>query len=463
MIKTCQANSWSLFFLFSCAAWLLACSKEKEEAKPISLLSITANSVNLTNGTVNVPTDAVFELTFSAALNAQKFETAFSLTSAAGAVSPDFSYTNASSKAIVTVQNLAMNTLYNLQIPKVVIGQNGEMPGQTIAINFTTVGSGIITEMAPCISASNACIETAVLNNSAGTAFNFDFYSSFPIYLENARWEKLKNVVIVTHGQNRDADNYFEYLMTTLRNENLDGNTILIAPFFKSAADANTGDLYWDGSDWREGQNAGTPTAGISAFEVIDRIIARLADKNHFPALKKLVLTGHSSGALFTHAYAAANTSETMYPDLDFRYVVANSQYFYYPDDVRYNENSGQFIMPTGCAAFNHWPLGFINPPAYLNGIAEATVDQQLVTRQITYLLGDADTVAGGTLNTTDCEAVLLGANRFKRGEHIFALLETNYPATHNSQKLIVPGIGHDAQGMYQSGVFRTLIGNLLK
>ncbi|MCB9317157.1 MAG: hypothetical protein H6569_13535 [Lewinellaceae bacterium] len=179
--------------------------------------------------------------------------------------------------------------------------------------------------------------------------------------------------------------------------------------------------------------------------------------------LKNVVVTGHSSGALFTHAYAAANKSEPLYPDLDFTYVIANSQYFYYPDDVRYDENSGQFVVPTGCVAFNHWPLGFVNPPPYLTGVTEATVDQQIVGRKITYLLGTSDTVAGGTLNTTDCEAVLLGANRFKRGEHIFSLLETNYPGVHNSQKVLVPGVGHDAQGMYQSAVFRGLLGGLLE
>ncbi|MCB0534681.1 MAG: Ig-like domain-containing protein [Saprospiraceae bacterium] len=461
-------NSTSLSKLGFCcftilASFFFACSKEKNDAGAISLLSITANSINLVNGTINVPSDVTIELTFSAALDIPKFEAAFSLTAASGAVSPGFSYANASSKALVALSQLTPNTQYSLKLNRTAIGLNGEVLDQNISINFTTADGGIITEMAPCISATNACLETAVLTNGTGTDFNFDFYSSYPIFLENARWEKLKNVVIVTHGQNRDADNYYAIMMTTLRNENLDGNTILIAPFFKNNADAQAGDLYWSDNGWREGQNANTASAGISAFAVIDAILARLADKTHFPVLKNVVVTGHSSGALFTHAYAAANKSEPLYPDLDFTYVIANSQYFYYPDDVRYDENSGQFVVPTGCVAFNHWPLGFVNPPPYLTGVTEATVDQQIVGRKITYLLGTSDTVAGGTLNTTDCEAVLLGANRFKRGEHIFSLLETNYPGVHNSQKVLVPGVGHDAQGMYQSAVFRGLLGGLLE
>ncbi|MEZ4943348.1 MAG: Ig-like domain-containing protein [Saprospiraceae bacterium] len=455
-------NIQRLLLFILLANFFHACSKEKNDAGAISLLSITANSVNLVNGTINVPSDVTIELTFSAALDIPKFEAAFSLTAASGAISPDFSYANATSKALVALSQLMPDTEYTLKMNRTAIGLNGEVLDQNISINFTTAGGGIITEMAPCISATNACLETAVLTNGAGTAFNFDFYSSYPIFLDNARWEKLKNVVIVTHGQNRDADNYYAYLMTTLRNENLDGSTILIAPFFKNTADAQAGDLYWSDNGWREGQNANTAAAGISAFAVIDAILARLADKDHFPVLKNVVVTGHSSGALFTHAYAAANKSEPLYPDLDFTYIVANSQYFYYPDDVRYDENSGQFVTPAGCTAFNHWPLGFVNPPPYLAGVTEATVDQQIVGRRVTYLLGMADTATGGTLNTADCEAVLLGANRFKRGEHIFSLMETNYPGVHNSQKLEVSGVGHDAQGMYQSAVFRGLLGGLL-
>lgn len=442
---------------------LFACGKEKDGGASISLLSITANSGILPDGATNIPTDLNLELTFSAALDIPVFQTAFSLTSSSGAVNPGFSYANASSKAIITVNGLAFNTDYQLKIQKVAIGRNGELLDREISIHFTTADGGVITEMAPCISASSPCLQTAVLTNAAGTTFNFDFFSSYPIYLDNARWEKLENAVIVTHGQNRDADNYFSYLMTTLRNEGLDGNTILIAPFFKSNADATAGDLYWSDSGWREGQNADNPNGDVSAFEVIDRIIARLADKDHFPVLKNLVLTGHSSGALFTQVYAAANKAEALYPDIDFQYVVANSQYFYYPDDVRYQESTGQFVLPAGCTSFNHWPLGFVNPPAYLNGAMESAVDQQIVERQITYLLGDADTITSGTLNTTDCAAVLLGPNRFKRGEYFYSLLEARYNGIHRSRKVLVPGIGHDAQGMYQSGAFRTLIRDLFQ
>lgn len=461
MIKTTTDYFRAALQLLVLAALLPACSKEEVGERPLSLLAVTANGINLVDGTINVPADAVFELSFSAALDVEQFESAFSLSAASGAAQPGFSYANATSKAIVSASGLAFNTVYALKVARGALGQNGEVLDKEVSINFTTVDGGTITETEPCIAATDACLQTAVISNGAGAAGNFDFYSSYPAYQENARWEKLKYAVVVTHGQNRDAGNYFTYMMATLRNEGLDGNTILMAPFFKSDADAGAGELYWSTSNWREGQNSGD-ASGISSFEVMDQMLAQLADKSHFPALEKVVITGHSSGALFAQAYAAANKAEGLYPGIEFHYIVANSQYFYYPDDVRYDESAGQFVAPTGCPAFNRWPLGFVNPPDYLNGIGESVVDQQVIERQVVYLLGTLDTSTTGTLNTADCEAVLLGANRFKRGEHIYSLMEANHGGVHRSRKVVVVGVGHDAQGMYQSVSFRALLSEIL-
>ncbi len=441
--------------LLSAVILLFACSKEEVAERPLSLLSASVNGIALVEGTVNVPVDATFELAFSAALDVDRFESAFSLSSSAGTVPVDFSYTNASSKAVISTAGLENNTAYRLKVQAVALGQNGEMLDKEIALNFTTIAGGEVTEMEPCTSPGPACLRTALITNGAGAGAGFEFYSSYPPYLEDARWVNLKNAIIAVHGQNRDADNYFSYMMSVLRSEGLEDNTILIAPFFEG--DGGGGDLYWNTSAWREGQRS-SDASRISSFEVMDQLIARLADKAHFPVLEKVVLTGHSSGGLFTHAYAAANASEALYPEAEFHYIVANSQYFYYPDDVRYDENTGQFAEPAGCPAFNFWPLGFVNPPEYLSGVGEEVVDQQLIRRKVTYLLGSSDTVTSGTLNTSDCEAVLLGSNRFKRGEHIFSLMESRHNGVHNHRKVVVDGVGHDAQAMYQSSAFRSLL-----
>jgi hypothetical protein len=407
----------------------------------------------LVDGTINVATEVTFELVFSSAIEAARFTSAFSLSSSSGAVTDlTISYTNAASKAVVST-TLEAATDYQLRVSAGMLGQDNGILAQAIERSFTTRDGGVITSLPPCITASADCLGSKVINGSGGQSGTFTFYNSYPLDLTNARWENLTSAVIVIHGLNRDADNYFSYLMSSLRQEDFDDQSILIAPYFKAASAAQNGEIYWSDAGWREGQNS-DGAINISSFTVMDQIIDQLADQDRFPVLETILIAGHSSGALFTQAYAAANTSESTYPNLNFRYVVANSQYFYYPDDLRYDNASSQFIPVSGCAAYNRWPLGFVAPPPYLSTTTEATVDQQVVERKITYLLGNQDVVTTGTLNTSDCEAVLLGENRFRRGENIFLLMETNYAATQQTDKIVVPGVGHNGQGMFQSSAF---------
>lgn len=444
--------SWSLLI-----GLVWSCEEDSPEVDPISLFGITVNGINLVDGTINVPINAQIEILFSAGLDIPAFEAAFSLSDGNTNVPVDFSYSNATSKAIVAANSLAFNTLYTLRVTRTSIGARQEQLEEAITLNFTTIDQGEITQLSPCTSASSSCLQSVAIAPQT----NFDFYSNYPIYLENAKWELLENAVIVVHGQNRNADEYFSWLTSTFNNENLSDNTILISPFFKNQTTAGPGDIYWQTSNWREGQNA-SDASGLSSFAVIDAIIAQLADKDRFPVLKKVIITGHSSGALWTQVYAASNRAENQDAGLDFEYVVANSQYFYYPDEVRYDENSQTFVAPTGCSAFTQWPLGFTNPPAYLNGVTEATVNQQLVGRKVTYLLGNG-TGSDSSLNTNDCEATLLGSTRFRRGENAHLWITTNYQATNQHQKVIVEGIGHNGQQMYQSAEFRMLLLDLIK
>lgn len=447
---------WSLLLLIS------ACSKEEPATPTLSAIAITINGQLLTDGVANIPTTSNLELTFSAALEPRSFEAAFALTQGAAKVPVRFSYTNAGTKAVVTLENLQFNTRYQLQVPAVVIGLRGEQLNQAISLSFTTREQGLIMEMAPCISATGDCLQSFSVAGTSGASGTFTFYGSYPIFLQEARWKNLKHAVIVLHGQNRDADAYFTFLTTTLRQENLQNEVILLAPYFKSNTEAKTGELFWSANGWREGQPAGLANVPASPFEMLDRLVERLSSKAHFPVLENILITGHSSGALLTQLYAALNQMEKKYPDLNFSYAVANTQYFYYPDDVRYDEAKAQFFTPVNCPAYRQWPLGFTGVPAYAANVTKPVMDQQLTSRDITYVLGNGNS-PDPTLNTSDCDATLLGSSRFKRGENFFTLLETRYAGTHKSRKLIVQGIGHDGQGIYQSGEFKAWLRALWK
>ena len=238
----------------------------------------------------------------------------------------------------------------------------------------------------------------------------------------------------------------------------LEENTLVIAPHFEDNSTAPTNGLVWNDSRWREGANAGNANATISSFTVMDSLVNRFSNLEKFPNLKTVIVAGHSSGAAYTQHYALANKVEDAHPTLDFQYVVANNQYFYYPDGKRYDEGAGTFYEPMDCAGYTFWPYGYEFAVSYLDGIDAATLTQQQVTRNTIYLLGSDDTSTTGTLNTTDCQATFLGSNRFARGENMFTYMETFYTSTHNHRKIIVPNVAHDGNGMFNSEEFKQYV-----
>ena len=435
---------------------LLAYSCKDESVAPaLKLFSISLNGANLVDGMDNVPTVSSLGIVFSAAIDPAQFEKEFSISPSPASMM--FNYANQSSKVTVGLV-LELNTTYQVFLGQGAIGQNGGELDSPLSRSFTSLENEIIYSLPPCTSASNDCLQTISIG-ADGTG-DLDFYSSFPIYEELAEWQELEAALLVVHGANRDADNYFNFLMATLQAANLEDKVVLIAPFFKNNQEASGNDAYWTNTGWREGNNSLDP-ASASSFEVMDRVLEQLADKAHFPVLKKILITGHSSGGLFTHLYAAANKQDGHYPHLAFEYIPANSQYYYYPDGQRIDENTNQLYTPSGCTGYAIYPIGFNILPPYLSETSEGAFNGQFTSRSITYLLGNG-TGPDPTLNTSDCYATLLGSTRYRRGENMFRYMELAFPGGHNHQKTIVAGIGHDGQSMYQSTEFRSLLLQLL-
>lgn len=238
---------FSMLFMFP------GCNENEPDPGPLSILSITINGGNLDNGDMNVPVMAELTITFSASLIPGEFESALSLKS--GSVSPDYqvSYSNQTSKAIINAQ-LEYGTQYELRISAGSLGQNGQYLEQDRTLVFTTSEDNTIYSMSPCTTASSNCLRSVeIVGDGSG---NFSFYSSFPIYEDLAKWVDLEAAIIVIHGVSRDADHYFTYLMSALKSLGLEDKVLLISPYFKVQSEANPGELYWNGADWREGQNS---------------------------------------------------------------------------------------------------------------------------------------------------------------------------------------------------------------
>lgn len=435
----------------------IGCKKDTTTStQNINLISISAGGGVLPNGAQNIPIDAVISMSFSAVLDVTKFPTQLSISDNTGMIDYTISYENSNAKATIDAE-LNYATSYTLQLNTGEIGTNGEVLAEAIIVNFTTQENETITSATPCTIVSE-CLQSVELAGTTGNGV-FEFYSNYPIYLENASWENLTKAVFVIHGASHNPDDYFSYLTNTLNAESLSENTLLIAPFFKNAATGSDMDFFWSNTGWRDGKQSNN-TNKISSFAVIDELIKQLAKEENFPVLDQIIITGQSSGGRFTHVFAPANQSEELYPNLQFDYIASESQYFYYPDGQRIDESNNQLYTPTDCTGYDFWPFGFNIVPEYLTGTTEENFNQRFVNRSIHYLLGNG-TGSDPTLNTTNCSATLLGSNRYQRGENIFQYMELAYP-DNNHSRTVAAGITHDGSAIYQSTEFKTLLQELL-
>lgn len=320
-----------------------------------------------------------------------------------------------------------------------------------------------VTSASPCLNAKDCKYALSLSETEEAIV---EYHSSFDIQKSDIIWEELTAAVILIHGNNRNADEYFDWLLVTLASIEKTKNTLLIAPHFKIAGDIN-GDndlIYWSNQGWKSGDNSeNNNTETYSSYTVIDEIIEQLSDKTKFPVLDKIILTGHSSGGQFTQAYAAVNQQDNSNATMDFHYIAANSQYYFYPRAERWNSMTNQFEIPTNCPNYMNWTFGTNNLNTYANAITAAEINTNYINRKVNYLLGSSDTNTNGTFNDTDCEAKLLGATRFNRGENIFLLMETYFENIHQHQKIIVNGVGHSPQNMYQSTAAKDLLIDILE
>ncbi len=437
-------------YIFLLGSIMISCDKDSPSDE-LTIYSAMINEVEFVEDMEDIALEGTVKMAFSHNINAEAFENAFSFSNSQGEAQYEISFQNAGSKAIISYSDLNPNTVYSLNLNAGPIGGNGESLETPFMKEFTATEEGTETKT-PCTSGNGDCMEEIEISENS----LFKFYSSYDI-ISNPEfiWENIEEVIFVVHGQNRNADEYFEYMSNSVGDINRRENILIISPFFKSESDAEPDELFW-GNNWREGGNSDNSETSISSFSVFDNLIEYLTNQDKFPNLQKINFAGHSSGAAMVQHYAFANISESNNSEYEFSYLVANNQYFYYPDDRRYNENTQEFFTPTDCDGFNNWPYGYNFSPSYLEGMTPEDLLQQQISRNTIYLLGTEDTATEGTLNTTDCEATLLGSNRLERGRNIFRYFETFYPEN-NHQKIEIENIGHDANAIFNSEEFKAL------
>ena len=253
---------------------------------------------------------------------------------------------------------------------------------------------------------------------------------------------KIEKVIITIHGSERNADTYFKSVEAMATREGVIEKTIIVSPHFKEAQDTlRPQELYFSAEGWLSGDEA-LNNQSVSSFEVMDYMISLLADKNVFPNLKEIVMTGHSAGGQLIQRYAAGSEIDKSFPSIHFRYVVANPGSYLYLTKNRP-------IKSTGRCNFNDYKYGLDRLNPYMEKKL-TKIREQYSAKEVVYFLGEQDIISENM--DQSCPAQHQGKTRLERGQLYKAQLDVEFPKAKHFL-ISVPGVGHTQYGMYTSSL----------
>jgi hypothetical protein len=257
-----------------------------------------------------------------------------------------------------------------------------------------------------------------------------DWADSFP---------HIQGAVLMLHGRLRDAPVYLDTAATAIAGR---PGWLAVVPQFLAGIDVDAHalpprTLRWSLTGWMGGDAAVAPSP-LSAFAAIDAVLAWLSDPARFPALRHLVLAGHSGGGQVLQRYALLGGER---PGL--RYIVANPSSYAYLD-------AGRPCPDVDCPGYDQWKYGLTDLPGYAAGQTPQALAERYAARDVSYLLGADDTDPAHPALDTSCQARCQGPHRRARGEAFYAALKARFPSSpHRLQ--IVPGVGHSGSGIFTS------------
>lgn len=262
---------------------------------------------------------------------------------------------------------------------------------------------------------------------------------------------QVTRALIIVHGRLRNAQTYLQSGIDAAAHAGVSADVLVIAPQFLNQSDMKPNHLdnqvlRWKGNDWM----AGEPSIGpgqVSSFGALDQIIKHLGNRTLFPALKEIVVAGHSGGGQVVQRFAVTGHAHPMLQTegIHLRYVVANPSSYAY-----FSPQRPVKFETAGCPGFNEWKYGMQGLPDYVEGRGAEQLEQAYVSRDVTYLLGQQDTDPNHPALDKSCEAETQGAYRLIRGHNYFNYLKQRHPQL--SHRLVeVPGVGHDGDKMFTS------------
>lgn len=270
--------------------------------------------------------------------------------------------------------------------------------------------------------------------------------------------------IIVIHGIERQAPSGLSRLVRAARMENREAETLVVAPAFLTAGDKRLSNQhFWSSSGWSEGnlsQDSELKTRRLSSFEVVDRIYRELIAPGRYPGLKRIAVVGHSAGGQFVNRYAACGQAESNQErGVEVVFVCANPSSYLYLDKRRPLAGREEFAIPSEAQfpRFNRWKYGLDKLNDYAKRSGEMQIQDNLMNRQVVYLVGSRDNSNDENLSTNPA-AMIQGANRFERWNNYRRYVQMFPVWTKSSRFVPVEGVTHDATGMFLSAAGRAAI-----
>ena len=355
----------------------------------------------------------------------------------------------------VTVDSIPTDTYLAQQTPTPIVDSGSDLAATQTSVPASAANQGI-----------GICTQRISVEVD-GISMRIPYCRNFALGTAN---EAIERAVVVIHGTNRTAENYFNYVMNAAAQVGgADSKTIILAPQFLTEEDIENNELgdeilYWSNGGWKRGDLSQTTDQNprpvrISSFSLLDVILEKLADKNQFPNLAHIVIAGHSAGGQFVNRYAAGSyvpTTLTQQNNIYVRFIVSNPSSYLYFNEVRRVEGTlDEFSVPNAaiCPEYNIYKYGLEDRNSYMSATGEEQLERQYYEREIIYLLGDEDNDPNASDLDTSCAAMLQGAYRLERGIiYNYYLIHYFGPDVMNQHaKVIVEGVGHSANGIFNS------------
>ena len=167
------------------------------------------------------------------------------------------------------------------------------------ALALVLFSAAVCAAATPCVTETEGCLRDVRLG---GDGHYSRVYSSYSLHEPNP---SILRALIVVHGVNRNASDYFKTGVTAAFVGGRLEDTIVIAPRFAVSGEGTCndklapGEISWSCRDSWKADGKARNVKGLDSFQLVDTILRLLADRKLFPNLAVAVVSGHSAGGQF--------------------------------------------------------------------------------------------------------------------------------------------------------------------